>query len=125
MPSSFAGGEDLDFGAPPQQGVFVLDRRDRLDGVGATDRGCGGFGHPEVLDLAGLDEFLHGAGDVLDGNVGVDAVLVEEVERVDLQAREGGVGDLFDVVGSARQSDELAVVVDGESELGGDHDFAA
>ena len=43
----------------------------------------GRLGHAEVLHLAGLDELLDRAGDVLDGHVGVDSVLVVEVDGVD------------------------------------------
>ena len=57
-----------------------------------------GFGHAEVLDLALLDEFLDRAGDVFDGHVGVDAVLVEEVDGVDVEALERGFGDLADAL---------------------------
>jgi hypothetical protein len=39
-----------------------------------------------VSHLAGLDKFGDGAGDVFDGDVGVDAVLVEQVDGVDAQA---------------------------------------
>jgi len=39
-----------------------------------------------VPHLAGLDEFADSAGDVLDRHVGVDAVLAEQVDRVDAQA---------------------------------------
>jgi hypothetical protein len=35
-----------------------------------------------VPDLAFRDQLTDGAGDVLDGNVGIDAVLVEQVDDV-------------------------------------------
>jgi hypothetical protein len=54
-----------------------------VDGVGSADGGRAGLGHPEVLHLAGFDEFADRAGDVLDGYLGVDSVLVEQVDRVD------------------------------------------
>ena len=38
-----------------------------------------------MLHLAGCDEFFDRARDVLDGNVGVDSVLIEEVDGVDLE----------------------------------------
>ena len=78
-----------------------------------------------MLDLAGLDQLLDGAGDVLDGYVGVDAVLVEQVDGVDAQPLEGGVGDPLDVLGSAGQAGLAAVGVEREAELGGDDDLAA
>ena len=68
---------------------------------------------------------LHGAGDVLDGDVGVDAVLVEQVDGVGPQATQRAVDGGADVVRSARHAGLLAVLVEGEPELGGDHDLVA
>jgi hypothetical protein len=69
--------------------------------MGAADRADAGLGHPEVVDLAGLDELLDGAGDVLDGDFRVDAVLVEQVDGVGPQATEGALDGGADVVRSA------------------------
>jgi hypothetical protein len=57
-----------------------LQSGDRLDGVGAADGFSAGFGEAEVLDLAFLDQVLDGAGDIFDGHVGIDAVLVEKID---------------------------------------------
>ena len=92
------GGQDLVLGLAPEQGVLALQRGDGLHGVGAADRVDAGLGHPEVVDLAGLDELLDGAGDVLDGDVRVDAVLVEQVDGVGAQAPQGAVDGGADVV---------------------------
>ena len=40
---------------------------------------------PEVLDLAGLDEFLDGSGYVFDGDFRIDTVLTEEFDGVDVE----------------------------------------
>ena len=53
-----------------------------------------GFGQAEVLDLALADQLLHRAGHVLDRHVRIDAVLVEQVDGVGLEALERGLGDL-------------------------------
>ena len=53
--------------------------------MGAPDRAGSGLGQAEVPHLALGDQVADGAGDVLDGNVGVDAVLVEEVDRLDAE----------------------------------------
>ena len=84
----FEGRDDLGFGAAPPEGVLVLEGGDGLDGVGAADGLDAGFGEAEVLDLAFGDELLDGAGDVFDGDLGVDAVLVEEIDVVGLEALE-------------------------------------
>ena len=65
-----------------------MQRGDGLDGVSAADGLGAGFGHPKVLYLALGDEVLDRAGDLLDGNVGVDAVLVEEIDDIDAEALE-------------------------------------
>jgi hypothetical protein len=53
--------------------------------VGAADRPGGRLRHAEVLHLAGLDEVLDRARDVLDGHLRVDAVLVVEIDGVDAE----------------------------------------
>ena len=39
------------------------------------------FGHSEVLDLAFRDQFLHRSGHIFDRHVGIDTVLIEEVDQ--------------------------------------------
>ena len=78
-----------------------------------------------MVDLAGLDELLDGAGDVLDGDVRVDAVLVEQVDGVGPQATQRALDGGADVVRSAADAGLLAVLVEGEPELGGDDDVLA
>jgi hypothetical protein len=53
--------------------------------VRSADRPGGRLRHAEVLHLAGLDEFLDRARDVLDGHLRVDPVLVVEVDGVDTE----------------------------------------
>ena len=50
--------------------------------MGAADGLDARLGEAEVLDLALLDQLLDGAGDLLDRDVRVDAVLVEQVDPV-------------------------------------------
>ena len=78
-----------------------------------------------MVDLAGLDELLDGAGDVLDRDVRVDAVLVEQVDGVGPQATQGALDGGADVVGPAGDAGLLAVLVEREPELGGDDDILA
>ena len=54
-------------------------------GVRAANRGRCGFRQPEVDHLAFGDQVLHGAGDVFDRYLGIDAVLVEQVDAVGTQ----------------------------------------
>ena len=98
-----AGREHLALRLPPPQRVLALDRGDGLDGVRATDRRRPGLGQAEVPDLALRDQLPDRARDLLDRRVGIDAVLVEQVDRVDSEARQGGVGGLPDELGPARE----------------------
>ena len=79
------------------------------------------------MTLPACDEVADGAGGVFDGGVLVDAVLVEEVDGVGLEALEGGFDDLLDVVGLAVGGGPFVVVcgVGLEAELGGDDDVLA
>ena len=59
---------------------------------------------PKCFTLPCPDQVLHRAGDVLDRHFGIDAVLVEQIDGVDLEPLERGVGDLLDVLGPAVQA---------------------
>jgi hypothetical protein len=51
--------------------------------VGAADRLCPRLGHTEMLYLAFPDEILNRSSDILDRHVQIDAVLIEQVNRID------------------------------------------
>jgi hypothetical protein len=72
--------------------------------MSAADGSCSGLGEAEVADLAGLDEVFDCPGDVFNGHIGVDAMLVEEVDDAGVKALERGVRDFFDVLRAAVQS---------------------
>ena len=124
MPSSRRVGRIVGLGFAPPQGVLALQGGDRLDGVGAAENLDTGFGQAEVGDLAGVDEFLDGSGDILDRHVGIDPMLVEQVDTVGVEPTQGVLDGGADVVGPAVQAGG-AVAVEGESELGGDHHVVA
>jgi hypothetical protein len=113
--------QDLLLGLSPPQRIFALEGSDRLNGMGAPDRLHACFGKAEVLDLAFLDQLLHRGGNVFDRHVRINAVLIEEIDAVGLQALERGLGDLPDVL---RPAVKARLCVSGfEAELGGDHDL--
>jgi hypothetical protein len=91
--------------------------------VGAADGLGTGLGQREVLHLALLNQFLDGAGDVLDDNVGVDAVLIQQVDGVHLQPPQHRVDHLTNVLGPAVEAVAATVGIDPKAELGGDHDL--
>jgi hypothetical protein len=78
-----------------------LESCDGLNGVGATNGLHIGFGEAKVLHLALLDQFLHGSCDVFDGHFWIGAVLVEDVDAVDVQALQRCCGNLLDVLRAA------------------------
>jgi hypothetical protein len=57
------------------------------------------------------------------GHIGVDAVLIEQVDAVGPQALQRSFDDLADAIGAAVESTRL--VLELEAELGGDRDLAA
>ena len=98
------GRYHLRFGRPPPQRVFALEGGDRLDGVRAADRLHPCFGQTEVLDLALSDQVLHRTGHVLDRHVRVNPVLIEQVDRLDLEPLERAFDGLLDVFRPAVQA---------------------
>src|ERR1700722_18121246 len=88
-------------------------------------RSC--LGHAEVRYLSFLDKFLDRTGNVLDGNFQVNAVLIEKIEHIYLQALERCLGNLLNVLRTAVEGVPLAAVggISFEAKLGRDHDLAA
>ena len=123
----FARPEHVVLGAAPPQGVLALDRGHRLDGVGAADGVGRRLGQPVVLDLAGLDQLFDCAGELLDRHVGVDSVLVVQVDAVDAEALQGAVDRTRAASSgvSIRPRDVAFDRVDVLCELGGDDDPVA
>ena len=118
------GGQDLGFRVAGPQRILALDGRDRMDGVGLADGLGSGLGQPEPAHLAGLDQVADGAGHVLDRHGGVDPMLVEEIDDINAQALQRGVGDGLDVLGPAVDP-ETGGAVELEAELGGDPHLVA
>ena len=98
MPS-FRASAALPLGLPRHQGILALDSGERLNGMGATDRLCAHFGETEVLDVALVNQIFHGPCHVFDRHVGVDTVLIEEVNRLDTEPLERALDHLLDVLG--------------------------
>ncbi len=125
-PELFERRQDLGFRFTPPQRILALQRRDRLHRVRPPDGRCAGLGEAEMPDLALLDQLLHRAGDILDRHVGIDAVLVEQIDDVGLQSLERGLGHLADALRPAVQAALLARRgIDIEAEFGRDHDLFA
>ena len=86
MPSSSTVSSTDSSGSRQNREYSLCSAVTGLDGVGAADGRGAGLGQAEVPDLAGRDELLDRAGDVLDGHLRVDAVLVEQVDDVGAKA---------------------------------------
>ena len=93
------------------------ERRDGLDGVCTTDGLAARLGQPEVLHLALLNQFLHGAGNVLDGDTRVHAVLIQHIDSCHVQALQHRVDNLTNVLRPALDAVARAVRIDPESKL--------
>ena len=67
-----------------------------------------GFGKTEVLNLTLLNQILHRSGHVFDRHVRINAVLIEQIDRIGLESLERGFGDFLDVLRPTVQADLLA-----------------
>jgi hypothetical protein len=68
-----------------------------------------------------LNQLFHRSRDVFDRHVGVNAVLIEQIDDIGLKALQRGIGDLLDVLWPTIQADLFAGVrINFPSELGGD-----
>jgi hypothetical protein len=80
------------------------------------------FGHAEGLHLSLRDEGLHRSGDLLDGHVGIDPVLVKQIDGLHPQALQRALDGPADVLRPAGDAAVLTGLgIDVEAELGGDH----
>ena len=91
--------------------------------MGAADRLGSGLGQAEILDLARALTSSAIAPTVSSiGTSGIDAVLVVEVDDVEPGAPQARVAGRADIVGSAVDALEAAVLAAHVAELGRDHD---
>jgi hypothetical protein len=65
-----------------------------------------------VAHLAGRDQVLHRAGDVLDGDVRIDAVLVKKIDVVRAEASQHRVRYALDVLGLAVEPKAFAALLE-------------
>ena len=86
----------------------------------ATDGLRASFRKAEVLNLPLLNQVLHGSRDVFDRHVRVNTVLVEEVDGINLESLQRGLGDVLDVI---RPTVDARKRINVEPELGGYYHF--
>src|SRR5262249_26018491 len=83
-----AGWENLRLGVTGPQRVLGLHGGDRMDGVRAANRLGRRLTEADVTDLALVDQLRQRADRLLDRHVGIDAVLVVEVDILRAEPRE-------------------------------------
>jgi hypothetical protein len=101
--------------------VEVLDADDVDDLAGFFDLGDLDLAEAYVTDLALFLEALDDSEGILDGDLGVDAVELPEVEALELEAAEAHLDLLVEVFG-AGDGEPLVGALAGEAGLGGDDD---
>src|ERR1035441_848127 len=88
--------------------------------MSASNRRRTGFAEPKVSNLPLGNQLLDGPGDILDGRVRVNTMLEEEIDRFNIQSRQGSFDSFPNELRSARPRAISAFV--GEPELrGNDH----
>jgi len=70
----------------------------RLYGMSAADRFSAGFGESKVPDLAFLGHIPHCSGNLFNWHIGIDPVLIEQVNGVNPQAPERCFGNPPDLL---------------------------
>src|SRR4029077_3289912 len=81
-----------------------LERGDGLDCMGAAHRLDARLGHAEMLDLAFGDQVADGAGDIFYRHIGIDAMLVQQIDDLNTQSLQRSLGGLADGVRMAAKA---------------------
>jgi hypothetical protein len=114
------GGQHIGLQVAGPQRVLALHGRDGVHRVGAADRLRGGLREADVAHLAGRDQLRHRADGLLDRRVGVDTVLVVEVDVLHPEALQRGLTGSAHVGGTAvdRAPRRILVELELDAELG-------
>jgi hypothetical protein len=88
-----------------------------VDRVGAAQRFGAGFGQADVAHLALAHQLRHGAHRVLDRRLGIDPVLVVQVDRLDAEPLQRRLAGLANIVRPAAESHVVAVGLAHDAEL--------
>src|SRR6185369_8326074 len=116
----FEGRKYFRFRLSPPQRILALKCRYGLNRMRATDRFHSCFRESEMLHLALMDQVLHSSGDIFDRYIGIDAMLIQQVNPISLEPPQRCIGHLFDVLGATVQA-SLFAILNLEPELSGDH----
>ncbi len=90
-----------------------------MDLLGADQGRAGSLAQPQVAHLAGLHQLGHGAHRVFDRHLGIDPVLVVEIEMLDAQPAQTALHRLTHVVGPAIHPTGIRIFAAHQTELAG------
>jgi hypothetical protein len=62
-----------------------------------------GFGEAEMLNLTLLNQILYRSGNFFDRHFRIDAVLIEQIDGIDLESLQRGLSHLLNMLGTAIQ----------------------
>ena len=97
-----------------------------MDFVCAAHGLRGGLGQPEVADLSCAHEFGHSANGFFDGDIGIDAMLVVEIDRVDAEALQACIAGGAHIGGASVYAAHVRVgLAAQDAEFCGEADFVA
>src|ERR1017187_263364 len=100
---------------PPKR-KFTLKRSHRLSGMCPANGLCPCLGQAEMLYLTLLNQILHRSSHIFDWHLRVNAVLIEQVDRVHSQSLQRALHSLFDVFRPAVQTSWMRIFLGFESE---------
>src|SRR5712672_1679250 len=95
-----------------------------MDFRGSTQGFRAGFGEAEGSDLALGNKLGHGSDGFFDGNIGIDAMLIIEIDRFNAQALKARVARAANVLGGTIDAAD-SIGTDAEAKLGGHDDAVA
>src|SRR5215471_5397701 len=97
-----------------------------MDSMRATNRGRRSFREAEVAHLAGANQIRHGTDGFFDGSVGINAMLVIEVDGVDAESIQAGVATGTDILRLTADAANIGIgAIANNGELGSKENFVA
>ena len=104
MPSALMMGHDLRFHVSTPEGVFGLECANWVHLVRTFYGGGIGIGQADESNFSRLDQFGHGTHGVLDRRIGVDAVLIVQVNAIGSQPLQACLARCTYIFGAAVQA---------------------
>jgi hypothetical protein len=120
------GRKDFIFGIARPKRVFRLQGCDGMNGVSAANGGGRSFGKAEETDFSFAHQLSHGAHGFFDRSLGINAMLVIKVDRVDVETLEAGFTAGAHVFGPAVDSANVGIgAIADDGKFGGKENFVA